>query len=40
MSRSGTLNPEKIEIAEEKSETGTGNIARRKLLLAVNISHT
>ena len=38
MSRSGTLNPEKIEIAEEKYETGTGNMARRRSLLAVNIS--
>ena len=37
MSRSGTLNPEKIKIAEEKSETGTGNMTRRRLLLAVNI---
>ena len=38
MSRSGTLNPEKIEITEEKYETGTGNMARRRSLLAVNIS--
>ena len=38
MSRSGTLNPEKIEIAEEKSETGTGDMARRRSLPAVNIS--
>ena len=37
MPRSGTLNPKKIEIAEEKSETGTGNMARRRLLPAVNI---
>ena len=26
MSRSGILNPEKIEIAEKKSKTGTGNM--------------
>ena len=32
-----TLNPEKIEIAEEKSETGTGNVARRRSLPAINI---
>ena len=38
MSRSGTLNPEKIETAEEKYETGTGNMARRRSLLAVEIS--
>ena len=38
MSRSGTLNPENIEIAEEKYETGTGNMARRRSLLAVDIS--
>ena len=37
MSRSGTLNPEKIEIAEEKSETRTGNMARRRSLSVVNI---
>ena len=37
MSRSGTLTPEKIEITEEKSETGTGNMARRRSLPAVNI---
>ena len=37
MSRSGTLNTEKIAIAEEKSETGTGNMARRRSLPAVNI---
>ena len=37
MSRSGILNPEKIEITEEKSETGTGNVARRRSLPAVNI---
>ena len=37
MSRSETLNREKIEIAEEKSETGTGNMARRRSLPAVNI---
>ena len=38
MSISGTLNPEKIEIAEEKYETGTGSMARRRSLLAVDIS--
>ena len=32
MSRSGSLNPEKIAIAEEKYETGTGNMARRRSL--------
>ena len=37
ISRSGTLNPEKIEVAEKKSETGAGNMVRRKSLLAVNI---
>ena len=37
MSRSGTLNHDKIEIAEEKSESGTGNMARRRSLPAVNI---
>ena len=38
MSRNGTLNLEKTEIAEEKSETGTGNMARRRSLPAVNIT--
>ena len=37
MSRSGSLNPEKIAIAEKKYETGTGNMKRRRLLPAVNI---
>ena len=37
MSRSGTSNPEKIEIAEKKSETDTGNMAWRRSLTAVNI---
>ena len=38
MSRSGILNPEKIEIAQEKPETGTGNMATtRRSLPAVNI---
>ena len=37
MSRSGSLNPEKIAIAEEKYQTDTGNMARRRSLLAVNI---
>ena len=37
MSRSGSLNPEKIAIAEEKCETGTGDMVRKRSLLAVNI---
>ena len=37
MSRSGSLNPEKTEIPEEKSEIGTDNMARRRSLPAVNI---
>ena len=37
MSRSGSLNPEKIATAEEKHETDTGNMARRRSLPAVNI---
>ena len=37
MSRSGSLNPEKIAIAEEKYETGTGDMVRKRSLLAVNI---
>ena len=37
ISRSGTLNTEKIAIAGEKPETGTGNMARRRSLPAVNI---
>ena len=37
MSRSGTLNPKKIEIDEDKSKTGTGNMARRRSLPALNI---
>ena len=37
MSRIGSLNREKIEIAEEKYDTGTANMARRRLLPAVNI---
>ena len=37
MSRSGSLNPEKTEIPEEKSEVGTDNMARRRSLPAVNI---
>ena len=35
-SRSGRLNPEQIPFAEEKYETGTGNMARRRTLPAVN----
>ena len=37
MSRSGSLDPEKIAIAEEKYETSTDNMARRRSLPAVNI---
>ena len=37
ISRSRTLNPEKIEIAEEKYKTGTGNMERRKSLPAVSL---
>ena len=38
MSRSGHLNLKKIGIAVEKYETGTGNMSRRRLRPAVNIS--
>ena len=37
MSKSGSLNPEKIAIAEEKYDTGAGNMAGRRSLSAVSI---
>ena len=38
MSRSGSLNTEKSAIAEEKYETSTGNMARRRSLPAATIA--
>ena len=38
MSRSGSLNTEKSAIAEEKYETSTGHMARRRSLPAANIA--
>ena len=37
MSVSGSLSPEEIAIAEEKNEFCTGNMARRRLLPAINL---